>query len=48
MSGEMSVSCLCEAILSSLTIGLNELLICAFSIGSGLNIFNEKLNHRML
>ena len=48
MSGEMSVSCLCEAILSSLTIGLNELLICAFSIGIGLNIFNEKLNHRML
>jgi len=29
--------------LSSLIIGLNELLICAFSIGIGLNIFNKKI-----
>ena len=43
MSGEMSVSCLWEAMLSSLIISLNELLISAFSIGIGLNIFNKKI-----
>jgi hypothetical protein len=43
MSGEMSVSCLWEAILSSLIISLNELMICVFSIGIDWNIFNEKI-----
>lgn len=43
MSGAVSISCLWEAMLSSLITGLRELLVGAFPIGMGLHIFNEKI-----